>query len=657
MSERDVPPANKAANSVFFLAELPYHELLRKRDPQKARKLEARMQQVLGEAVYLNEGEIIDSVGPRMIATMPSAAAALEAARQGKLELMNYNRRQPASGDVVEPTLVVHVGPPVTGGSPLTNKTVGEGLQILRSMQPMQLLISEPVLRETGRPVPPKSVGEISGVRFYEPEFKEPERIERPERPSAPVTPAVPPPPVLPARKKLPLPMIGAGAGVFTILIALALIFLSGDKKPAAPAAVEAPAQRRRPAPVVEQAAPKKTVSLSLTDARLRAVEPIVRDVLTRNPGLEVVPSGGTIEVVAAPDPANPKSLAVTVGSTTSPLPTNPNAAALQVLAMVAEASGLPQNELTTTPQTFQRFVDAVRRKDGRALHGVITADPRFVPALRVGMDWFASEADPTRRTEVASKLVELYPEENATRRQLVQWLLGAGRISEAIAHVNGLLRSNPLDADALATVARLSLSAADPERFQAASRLHYDATGARLFHQGDMAFAQGNLDAAARTYYEAEREDPQNAALALKIGRIAVLRHSMDIADLELEKLSRLDPDYGYPLLQAYIHAERREPLDAEISLKRAAASARTLHDLNTSAAEIFAILGQHPRVMESVRNAFTRGEATLNYSLTNPLLRYLDVEPDYQSLKAQMLQRRSTLRSALQEVKLNAQ
>ena len=64
----------KTRNSILFIADVA-------KDPSAGdhAKVTARMQQILGEAVYLFDGEVLDAFGPRMIAELKSVDSALDA--------------------------------------------------------------------------------------------------------------------------------------------------------------------------------------------------------------------------------------------------------------------------------------------------------------------------------------------------------------------------------------------------------------------------------------------------------------------------------------------------------------------------------------------------------------------------------------------------
>src|SRR5688500_12876972 len=289
MNPSDAPknPSAGRSSSAFFLGELPYHELLRKRDPQKARKLEACMQQILGEAVYFFDGRVIDSIGPRMIAVMPDATRALEAARKSQIDLLDHNRRQPPNGDIVEAALVVHSGAAVSDGSALTSPIVTAGLQLLRSIQPLQLVVSEPALREAGAKVTGRPIGDFRGIRFYEPPPVE-SPPPQPEDPAKPIRAAPN------SVKKLPVLLLAAiGAGLLVAgLVGFVLLRPKQEKSVSAPAPAvkpQAPAatpvvQARKQVAVTPFAAVSTNRSVSSKAAR---TEQLVTTVLRRHPGIE----------------------------------------------------------------------------------------------------------------------------------------------------------------------------------------------------------------------------------------------------------------------------------------------------------------------------------------------------------------------------------
>src|SRR6266849_5241575 len=83
------PVAAKAAaerHSILLVADLANYDELSASDPRAATRAAARVQQVLGEAVYLFDGQIVDPFGPLVVAELPTLENALEAARKGEFD-------------------------------------------------------------------------------------------------------------------------------------------------------------------------------------------------------------------------------------------------------------------------------------------------------------------------------------------------------------------------------------------------------------------------------------------------------------------------------------------------------------------------------------------------------------------------------------------
>jgi tetratricopeptide (TPR) repeat protein len=182
-------PAAIAADTFIVVGELPYHELLRKKDPGRAGRLENTMQQYLGEAVYLFDGKVLDSFGPVMVASLPDGETAVKAARKGLADLVEHNMTH--GEEPVEPRMLVHFGELV----PTAGKPEGSGLTtamgVLEAMEPMQLLVSKPVVDKLDVQGQPVHVGRLADIDFYQaPDIREPQ----PEAPPLPPSSATPAP-------------------------------------------------------------------------------------------------------------------------------------------------------------------------------------------------------------------------------------------------------------------------------------------------------------------------------------------------------------------------------------------------------------------------------------------------------------------------------
>ncbi|HEX8620138.1 MAG TPA: hypothetical protein VF911_21340, partial [Thermoanaerobaculia bacterium] len=170
--------------------------------------------------------------------------------------------------------------------------------------------------------------------------------------------------------------------------------------------------------------------------------------------------------------------------------------------------------------------------------------------------------------------------------------------------------------------------------------------------HEPDALAAAGRIDVAVQRYY-AVQDVAESAPLALKIGRFSVLRHSLPIAEIQLEKLATSDPIYGYHLLTAYIAAEQHDRATALRELGVATKASSPGDELWTAAAEIYAILDDTSRVLESLEKAAARKEPTAAYVLAHPLFRYLHSDPRFQKIAATLTAQQGEIRAALAQLR----
>jgi len=130
------------------------------------------------------------------------------------------------------------------------------------------------------------------------------------------------------------------------------------------------------------------------------------------------------------------------------------------------------------------------------------------------------------------------------------------------------------------------------------------------------------------------------------------VLRHSIEIAEIELKQLSQSDPLFGYHLLSAYIAAEKKERDQALKELQMAIDAGVAGDDSWTSAAEVHAILDDTPGVLDALEKAAQRKEPTAAYVLAHPLYRYLESDARFQKLKETLVAQQTEIRTALAQV-----
>jgi tetratricopeptide (TPR) repeat protein len=630
----------------------------------------ARMQQILGEAVYLFDGTVVDPFGERLVAELPSPESALEAARKAEFDVLN------AEGDPLNVRMLLHAGElEVVDGAP-SGAAVAKAVEAMAQLAPNTLFITEEFVKEGRGNVRMRDAGARAGLKLF--------TIVGTEPPTATVTQAEPASPeevaaedeaaaeaevIVAASKKTSRMMTIAAATVIVLLVlgGIAFMWMRGSRNAAVIAAKTAAAPAGPVAPTA--ASPKKIFIAPFTVAsqdpaavdrataiRLGAIEilrtfPELRvadaaaadaasfsaTVRDGQAGPELVPSVGA--PVALLDAAS--GIRAVVDSVVANVHAKPRAFA-QAAALNSFADAM-----------LARSVNDAARADA-SLRAAMAADPQFLPAQLVAMELFTSRGNEADAIAAAKQVVVLDPSNVGAAKRVAQASLASGDIGAALSHYDLVLKHDPKNADALNCIAQYALSANDGPKFtatlakmRALPPVHVSA------HEPDLLAAAGRIDVAISRYYKVEEVSPENAALALKIGRLAVLRRSLPIAELELKKLANLDPLYGYHLLSAYIAAENRNAAEAEKALKHAAAASRPGDTTWTSAAEVYAILSDTSGVLTALERAAQRKEPAAAYVLASPLFRYLESDARFQKVAASFTRQQEEVRGALAQLR----
>jgi tetratricopeptide (TPR) repeat protein len=355
--------------------------------------------------------------------------------------------------------------------------------------------------------------------------------------------------------------------------------------------------------------------------------------------GLELVPMLGTTE--AAPIPL------VSSGEATA-----------QFLRWAGEALKLDATKISipSNPVVLESYGAAVagsksevkeeRAKAVADLKKTINADPNFLPAQLLGVDVLSAAGDRAGAVAAARKVVELDPTRLDVARQLARWEIDGGEPAAGITSYGGVLKSVPDDAEALAAVGAYALATGEVAHFEAAMQ-KLAGKGAASLHEPDRLLFAGKIDAVASKYYDIEANEPGNPVLSLKIGRIAVLRRSPEIAKIELDKLEKSDPAYSAHILKAYIAAQKNDAVAAKSELDAAAAAGG--RDFYTSSTDVYAMLNQPKKAIEMIGSAVAHGEPTYDYVLNNPLYRYLQSDAGWRSATAKIEAQKAAVAAAL--------
>jgi tetratricopeptide (TPR) repeat protein len=659
---------------ILFVADVANYDDLALEDPALAAKAASQMQQLLGEAVYLFDGKVLDPFGARLIAEMPSVDSALEAGRKAEFDLTVQE------GEQITVRMLLHAGAVemrdgVPGGS-----AVEKALETLAHVNANQLFISEAFVKEGRGNVRLRDFGARAGVKLY---------TIVPAEPAAPVETEVDPSTAemeaeiaqevaaeaaahKAAKKKKTGGMVAAAAAAVVIVIVLAgagVMFLRRGMKSDDVATNTAPAVPAHPTAANPRTIHVAPFVVEGTDPalqpRARTIQLAAEAILRSYPELRLATQ-------AVPN-ESPFSANVRVGANGPEfLPTEGVKAATPV-ALLDSASGVramivwvlaethaPKHPLPAA-DVLNSFADAIAaRADGdnskaeSSLRLALVADPAFLPSQLFGMEFFDTIGKSEDALASAKQVAALDPANLVASRKVARAALTSGDLQQAFAYYAIVLKREPNDLEALNHVARYSASIADSARFTATLEKLKRAEPLQVAaHEPDMLTAGGRIDAAIQRYYTIEETLPNSPSLSLKIGRLAVLRHSLPIAEIELKKLSVADPLYGFPMLSAYIAAENQDKATAMQALDRALTAAVPGDDSWTCAAEIHAILADTAGVIASLEKAAQRKEPTAAYVLAHPLFRYLENDPRFQKVRDTLAAQQTETRTALAQLK----
>ncbi|MEO6259606.1 MAG: protein kinase, partial [Thermoanaerobaculia bacterium] len=655
-------------NAIIFIADIANHDELMRVDPASAVRAAARMQQILGEAVYLFDGNVLDPFGPHMIAELPDVERALEAGRKGEFD---FSPEQQGT-EFIPVRMLLHAGEVGMEQGVVVGKAVEKSREVLTHLEPLQLFVTEEFVKRGRGNVRMRDFGARAGVKLYElapveetkpkPKAAEAATIAAAEAEAAAAASAAKAI-AEGKRKRMRLAMVAGAAGV---LLLLAAVFFM--RRPA----VSVPTTSAGTPLMVASASNPRKVMVSpfhvepadaAVQQRADNVRRSVAEVLRTYPELRVVDSPGadvstfTAEVRGGGAAAQivPTGAAGKRG-TAVPFPDAWSGVQSMVGLVVAELR--LHRQTTTTAEAGNAFAEAVEaiasRDDGRtetALRASMKADPALLPVQIVAMKFFAERGRNTDAVILAKQISSIEPANLDAARMLARAALKAGDAPSALRAYATILKGDRQDLEALNVVGKYALAVGDGTTFAACLRALASRDQSEL-HGPDSLAASGKIDAAVTQYYDEELKTPNNPALRLKIGRIAVLRHSKEIAENELKQLQRLQADYGVHLVKAYLAAEAHATAEASVELKAAEALSRPGDDYRTSVAEIAALRGDVGGTFDALERAAARQEPTAKYVLANPLFGFLRSDVRFQPLSDLLGRQQQEIRTALQDV-----
>jgi tetratricopeptide (TPR) repeat protein len=658
--------AAQAKSVIMFVADVANYDELNTTDPAAAAKSAARMQQVLGEAVYLFDGKVLDPFGPRMVAELSSVDAAIEAARKGEFDFSQEQQQ----GEVIPVRMLLHAGEVEEREGSVSGAGVSRAFEVLKALPPLKLHVTEDFARRGKAQVRYRDAGARAGVKvatIVPPEPKtdhgteldtkaeeaaaaaEAEALARQEALAA-------------AKKKRQRTLMAVAAAVAVVVIGTAVVFMRPAQTGTA-----APASRTSTAPPPISAANPRKILLSVAGAdptvadRANAIRAAAVEILRTYPEIRIA-DGPAADVSSfsaqlRPGAAGPEI----VVASSPPAPAPDVASGVQPLVQyVSSQLHLPMRGAASL-EAYNAFADAVTAeaandaaKTDAALRAATKADPAFLAAQIMAMRFFTAQKKPVDALEAAKHVLEAQPGNIDAARLVARTSLSTGDLASAFNGYAAILRNVPNDTEALNAVGKYAVAVSDLPKLTLVLRRLATAPSAAEVHEPDALLAAGRIDAAVEKYYEVEERVPNNAALSLKIGRIAVLRHSIPIAEIEVKKLQESDPLYGMHLLKAYLAAQAGNKTDAAAELKQAANASTAGDDYWTAVAEVEAIAGNTPGILDALERAAIRKEPTASYVLNDPLFTFLESDARYQKVKATLLATQNEIRTALAGVSL---
>lgn len=657
--------------TILFVADVAGAE--DSEDAEAAAKAAARMQQVLGESVYLFDGKVIDPFGARLIAELPSVDAALEAGRKGEFDFAADQQE----GEPLAVRMLLHAGEVTLQDGVPGGPGVERAIATLPHLAPNTLFISEEFVKEGRGNVRLRDAGAKAGLKLYTIVPAEPAPVVEEATPStgsleaeAAAMAVAQPVEVRPGSKRSLFLVVLAAVLVLVVLVGAgaAMMWMRSKEREPVPVATTT-------APRVDRATPEHPKSVYIApfvvdgaDATLADRANAVRlgaiEILRTFPELRVVdkvaPDTATVSARVRTGATGPELVATAGQSSSAPVPLLDHASGIRAVVAQAIAETKAETRNLAAADALNSFADAIVAKSRNdavradaSLEAAMKSDPSFLPAQMMAMKLYADAGKDEAALAAAKQVATLDPRNVDAARHVARTSLVRGDLQQAFAFYDMVLDRAPQDAEALNLVARYALSANDTAKFNATlMRLKRIPPLQVTAHEPDLLASAGRLGVAVDKYYEVASNGGGNAALALKTGRLYVLRHALTLAEEELTRLADSDPLYGHRMLKAYIAAENGNAAEARKELDAALTAAEPGDESWTCAAEVHTILNDTGAVLASLEKAAKRKEPTAAYVLANPLFRYLASDARFQKISADLAAQQEETRRALAAV-----
>ncbi|HEX8619484.1 MAG TPA: protein kinase, partial [Thermoanaerobaculia bacterium] len=452
--------------SILFIGEVANDETVR--DDETSSKGTARMQQILGEAVYLFDGKVIDPLASRLVAELPSVDSALEVGRKVEFDLALLHKE----GDPLAVRMLLHAGDlELRDGAP-AGAALEKAAATIAELPPNTLFITEEFVKEGRGNVRLRDAGARAGVKLFTIVAPEP-APNTADLSLEPTTLELEAEAAAAAEADLMIASAARRRRQFTILgavlavLALAGVGVMSMRRGAESAEVTQTAARvnLRPTAANPRAVFIAPVAVQVADPvvteRAEAIRAAVAEILRTYPELRVVDAAATdaasLTASVRAGAAGPE-LVTSKGAT--PLPDAASGIRAFVQAAVSETRAEPRAD--AAPEALNAFADAalarsrndLLRADG-AIRTAIAADPRFLPAHLLAMEVFTSSGKEADALAAARQVVTLDPQNVVAARKVARASLAAGDVAQALGAWDLVLQREPNDADALNAIAK----------------------------------------------------------------------------------------------------------------------------------------------------------------------------------------------------------
>jgi len=307
-------------------------------------------------------------------------------------------------------------------------------------------------------------------------------------------------------------------------------------------------------------------------------------------------------------------------------------------------------------------YADAVRQQragdDAKAIAAAkkaVAADAKYLSAQELLHSLYTKSGSREDAYKVAGTIATLDPANVEIREELARAEAERGNAPKALSYLSALLSAKDDDPEILTLLGDYALAVADEGKFQTVvARLATVRAPNPRLHEADLPLARGRVDSSVKAYYKIQETQQDNPWLSLKIGKLAVIRRSDSIIELERARQQRLADPYTLPMLNAFIAAGKNDAATADAEIAKAESAAVRAHDHYTLVAEINVLLNRQRQVIAALDSAVARSEPSLTYIVSSPLFAYLETDPRFTKLKRVIRERTTQLSAALQAITL---